>query len=143
MTDLQTYFFGSETSNWFAGSHFESLCGGGDRAEVANRVVADDLVALTMLSVNVPAYAALELLEGHKGRRLADLLAEVPTNLDLGHPGAAEALEEGSPAWRACELIRRRGEDGIAGIGWARRRSCSPASDRASFRCATGRFGLR
>lgn len=115
VTVLRTFFVDSETTRSFAGSRFESLCGGGDRVEAANRVVADDLVALSMLSVNV---AALELLEGDKGRQLADLLAEVPANLDLGAPGAAEALKEGSSAWRAYELIRRRGEKGIAGIGW-------------------------
>lgn len=117
VTDLQTYFGGSENSNWFAGSRFESLSGGGDRTEVANRVVADDLVALTMLSVNVPPYVALELLEGEDGRKLADLLTDIPTDLDLGDPGAGDALEEGSAAWRAYELLLRRGTRRFPGIG--------------------------
>ncbi len=110
--------FGLGTTRSFAGSRFESLCGGGDRAEVANRVVADDLVALTMLSVNVPAYVALDLVEGEDGRKLTDLLADIPTNLDLGAPGAAEALQEGSSAWRAYDLLRRRGTRRFPGIGW-------------------------
>ncbi|MFD7679195.1 DUF6308 family protein [Streptomyces sp. NPDC060187] len=54
----------------FTGSRFEHLAGGGERLEVADRITAEDLVAVQTLSVTVPASVALDILEGQLGVRL-------------------------------------------------------------------------
>ncbi|MFC9789143.1 DUF6308 family protein [Rhodococcus sp. NPDC127528] len=58
---------------------------------------ADDLVAVTLLSVQVPAQGALILL-GEKHSELCDLLAEIGPDRDL--VDEAEVLTEDAPQWR-------------------------------------------
>ena len=60
VTDLRVYF-GLDGGTPFSGAYFERLTGGGDRADAANRFTADDLVAVTMLSVSVPPGRAMDL----------------------------------------------------------------------------------
>ncbi|MFD4721943.1 DUF6308 family protein [Streptomyces sp. NPDC058423] len=52
------------------GSRFEHLAGGGDLPEVADRITAEDLVAVQTPSVTVPASVALDILEGPLGEEL-------------------------------------------------------------------------
>ncbi len=59
-----------------------------------------------MLSVTVPARAALYLLSGDGIERTEELLADVPTNVDLWHDGAADAMRRGGPAWQLWNLVR-------------------------------------
>ena len=47
----------------YSSSRFEFLAGRGDRPEAANPVTLDDLVAVTLLSVDVPGDVAPQLLE--------------------------------------------------------------------------------
>lgn len=60
---LLEVYFAPLREGGFEGGRFERFAGGGDRDEVANRYTAEDLVAVTMLSVDVPANAALRILE--------------------------------------------------------------------------------
>lgn len=88
---LRAYFL-SDSPPPFSGSHFERFAGGGDRPETADVFTADDLVAVTMLSVSVPGRAALHLLGDYDADyqgELSALLRRLPTNLTL-----AEAEEE-------------------------------------------------
>jgi len=101
IADLRTYFLGKGRSAPYTGAHFESLGGGGDRPEVANVVTADDLIALSLLSVPVNGEAALYLLE-RKSREIGDLLAQLPTDNDLAELGP----EDLGAAWPARELWR-------------------------------------
>ena len=80
----------------FTGSRFEYLAGGGDRPEVADRITAEDLVAVQTLSVTVPASVALDNLEGPLGARLSGLLHDIPRHFDMAD---ADALVVG--AWPA------------------------------------------
>jgi len=66
----------------FTGAMFERPGGGGDRAEVANRFTAEDIVAVSMLSVNVPPRAALRIL-GADAPVLSRLLAAIPADVDM------------------------------------------------------------
>ena len=66
-----------------SGAWFERLAGGGDRPESARRIDADDLVAVTMLSVQVPPPVAAELLHGPLGDEVAALLTDVPADVAL------------------------------------------------------------
>ncbi len=138
--DLERYFVGTNGALALTGSRFESLCGGGDREETANLIAADDLVAVELLSVNVPQLAALALLEGPLGRAVAEQLSLIRTDVDLGTPAAADALAPGAPARKAYTLL-----ESPRNIGWvtatkllARKRPrLVPVYDRV-VRCAVG-----
>lgn len=86
----------------FTGAHFERFAGGGDRPEVRDEFTAEDLVAVSMLAVEVPGKAALDVLV-HRRDALSANLARISTATafadlaadDLG-PGSAirELYEE-------------------------------------------------
>ncbi|MEU9737435.1 DUF6308 family protein [Streptomyces sp. NPDC048002] len=140
--DLRRYFgIGlSPGAAAFTGSRFEHLAGGGDRPEVADRITAEDLVAVQTLSVTVPAPVALDILEGPLGARLSGLLHAVPRDLNMADADA-DAVADGSPADQAWHLLRDRPDVGwvIAGKLLARRRpQMLPVYDRV-VRCAVGR----
>lgn len=124
----------------YTGSRFEHLGGGGDRAGVADRVTAEDLVAVQALSVTVPTPVALDLLEGCLGERLSELLREVPAGLDMVEADASH-IAPSSPADRAWHLLCDKRDVGwvIAGKLLARKRPrLLPVYDRV-VRCALGR----
>lgn len=80
----------------YTGSRFELLSGGGDRSAVAHKFVCDDVVAVSLLAVNVPSRAALYLLDDPSGNLGANLRA-IPTNVELvdatdEHLAAADRL---------------------------------------------------
>ena len=53
---LEAYFRRDEDARpCFTGANFERIGGGGDRLDVRERFTAEDIVAVTMLSVRVPA----------------------------------------------------------------------------------------
>ena len=101
IADLKTYFAKSDGVPNYTGSRFESLGGGGDRPEVANVVTAEDLLALSLLSVEVRGDAALYLLEV-KASEISALLKELPTDRDLADLSADEIGDD----WAARELWR-------------------------------------
>ncbi|MFE0458574.1 DUF6308 family protein [Kitasatospora sp. NPDC058965] len=140
--DLRRYF-GMGTAPGvqpFTGSRFEHLGGGGDRPHVADRVTAEDLVAVQTLSVTVPAPVALDILEGSLGTELSRLLREIPTGIDMADVDPS-LLGPGSPADQAWHLLCGQHEVGrvIAGKLLARKRPrLLPVYDRV-VRCAVGR----
>ncbi|WP_239770356.1 DUF6308 family protein [Streptomyces sp. CL12-4] len=124
----------------FTGSRFEHLAGGGDRSEVADRITAEDLIAVQTLSVTVPAPVALDILEGRLGTRLSGLLQAVPRDIDMVDADAV-VVADGSPADRAWSLLcEQHGVNWvIAGKVLARKRPrLLPVYDRV-VRCAVGR----
>ncbi|MFE1874737.1 DUF6308 family protein [Streptomyces sp. NPDC059496] len=124
----------------YTGSRFEQLAGGGDRPDIADRITAEDLVAVQTLSVTVPAPVALDILEGPLGARPSDLLHAVPRGIDMAD-AAATVLADGSPAGRAWHALRDQHDVGwvIAGKLLARKRpQLLPVYDRV-VRCALGR----
>ena len=46
----------------YSGAHFERIGGGGDRPGIADQFTSEDLLAVTMLSVRIEGYHALEIL---------------------------------------------------------------------------------
>lgn len=124
----------------FTGSRFEHLDGGGDRPEVADRITAEDLVAVQTLSVTAPAPVALDILEGRLGAQLSVLLSVIPAGVDLVDVDAA-VVADGSPADQAWSLLcDQYGVDWvIAGKLLARKRPrLLPVYDKVA-RCALGR----
>lgn len=100
------------------GSRFENWAGGGDAPEVVNEVTADDLVAVSFLSVKIPGSAAVGVLETYQDE-VSDLLSRIPADLDLSvlePTDFGKVLGPGSPASELWDLLRgKRG--GSWGIG--------------------------
>lgn len=83
---LRRYFAVVEGIPAFSGSRFERFAGGGDRPGVADEFTSDDLVAVTLLSVNIPGQAALRILGEHDPNYRSDLnelLRRIPTDVEL------------------------------------------------------------
>jgi hypothetical protein len=116
LASLQTYF-GTNlplgTLPRYTGGRFELLAGGGDRPDTANRITVDDLVAVKMLKVEVPAEVSLELLEGDLGPAVAAELSAIPTDVSISDPDAAGLLADGGPADIAWHLLKERHD-----MGW-------------------------
>jgi Family of unknown function (DUF6308) len=88
----------------YSGAYFERLGGGGDRPEVAYQVTAEDLLAVSMLSVRVIRYYALDVLV-YQARDVSDLLAQIPVDVALADAGAEELIADGGPASRLWTLL--------------------------------------
>jgi hypothetical protein len=89
--------FGVGLESWelspYTGGRFEFLDGGGDRADACSRFTAADVVALGLLSVDLPGRMALDLLEGALGDEAAAFLEQIPVSVNLWD-AEAEALIE-------------------------------------------------
>lgn len=95
------YFEGRQRDNrtpLYTGAAFERFAGGGDNPDVANVFTSDDLVAVSMLSVQVPPRAALRILLDDADC-LSAYLADVPANVDLADADEA-VVADGSAADR-------------------------------------------
>ena len=88
----------------YSGAYFQQLGGGGDREDIADQFTAEDLLAVTMLSVRIEGYHALEILR-YRADELNGLLAQIPRNVDLQDPEAAAHIAKGGPAWRLWATI--------------------------------------
>ncbi|PRZ08602.1 hypothetical protein BCE75_101278 [Isoptericola sp. CG 20/1183] len=108
---LHRYFGRLTNDSGWAGSRFERFLGGGDEIAVADRFVPADLVAVTLLSVQVPPRAALQLLEDRQ-REFATLLSRVPRALDLVDVDPS-LIDEDWPAWQLWSQLKR-----LPGVGW-------------------------
>lgn len=92
---LVKYFAPTKTTyiGAYSGAEFNELGGGGDRPEIADVITAEDILAVSALSVNVPATHALQLLgrgvtkdglaEAHEWRQKLDhdrplLISQIP-----------------------------------------------------------------
>lgn len=95
----------------FTGSKFETFAGGGDVVE-PNRITANDLVAVSMLSVDVPGQAAYGIVEV-LGNEIARLLEQLPVGIqlsDLSEQGFERLLDDGSPADQLWKILRQHGD---------------------------------
>lgn len=114
--DLRSYFAPDRapgTMPRYAGSRFEFFAGGGDRPETVNQIAIDDLVAVTLLRVDVPADVALQLFEGDLGPAVAAHLVQIPTDVGINDAAATELFAPGSPARDAWRLLEKP-----HGMGW-------------------------
>ena len=145
--DLRRYFgvgLPTQQAPPFTGGWFERIGRDGYRGGVANRITADDLIAVETLSVRVPSRVALDLLHGELGERFAAMLARVPLAMTLADPEATEHVAPRSAADQAWHLL-----DAQEGVGWvtagkvlARKRPhLIPVYDNV-VKCALGRNAL-
>lgn len=108
---LQTYFARDASGTpRYSGSQFDTLAGGGN-GDTANRLTADDLVAVSTLAVHVPATAALSLL-GQDVERVSTLLGEIDPDSQLhtlDQSAFTQSLGPDGPAAQLWKLLRRHG----------------------------------
>jgi Family of unknown function (DUF6308) len=88
----------------YTGSYFERIGGGGDQPEVASKFTAEDLLAVSMLSVRIERCHALEVLY-YQADKLNDLLGQIPRGVALQDPQAGAHIAKGGPAWRLWNSI--------------------------------------
>lgn len=88
----------------YSGAYFERIGGGGNRPEVAYQFTAEDLIAVTMLSVRIERYHALHVLD-YQARELSSLLTQVPLGITLQDPAAQSLTAQGGPAWELWQAI--------------------------------------
>lgn len=92
----------------FSGSRFDDFAGGGDAADVANRITSDDIVALSFLSVGVDkGQAALALLEGQVAEEINQMLAGFSPDLSITTEAGRNALdgERLDTLWKAIRAV--------------------------------------
>jgi hypothetical protein len=102
----------SDAKPTFAGRKFESLGGGGDRPAVVNEFTAEDLVAVSLLSVHIPGEAALEILEA-QSEELNGLLSRIPHDVTLWDADPSIVDDKSSDAASLWHKL-----DHITGVGW-------------------------
>lgn len=95
----------------YSGRHFETLGGGGNRPETADRVVADDILAVAMLSVVIPPDVVVLVLE-RRGAELSALLSQIPACADL-RDASDEELTQGPSAqlWKLLASMNDNTDD--------------------------------
>lgn len=114
--DLATYF-ADEGAITYTGRWFDCIGGPGDDHDAADRFTGADIVALSNLSVRVPATVSYRLLHQDAGE-LTGLLRSVPTDVDLWAATDAHIGPESSAfvLWQRMRGMSRSGGD--QGAAW-------------------------
>nr|WP_221936634.1 DUF6308 family protein [Skermania sp. ID1734] len=110
---FESYFSkDSQGAPLFTGSVFERL---EDDRKCPNEFTTSDFVAVSMLSVNVPAQAAIRLL-GRDRDECSQLFAEIPMGVELADADDA-LIGPDSAAAQLWKLLRFRGRSARKGAG--------------------------
>lgn len=97
---LRRYFAESEAGRPdYSGAYFEVF---GDNPP--DKIIADDVVAVSLLSVDLPPHAVLRILE-REALKITRLLSRVPFDVDL-HAADPRLIETGSPADELWGVLR-------------------------------------
>lgn len=102
----------------YTGSYFNSWAGGGDSGENRDTITADDLIAVSFLSVRIPGEAAIGFLDTHKDK-ISGLLKEIPSDrklADLSSSEFSQFLGQDSAAQELWHVLRGR-DTGRWGVG--------------------------
>jgi hypothetical protein len=94
---LQAYF--STHGDGYTGSQFENLIANSDPFSITDR----DLIAITTLSVDVPARAALWILSDQGKREVSSLLQKIPIDTDIWDSKVNNIFSDDGPVmdlWR-------------------------------------------
>ena len=95
-SSLEAYFF----MHAYTGSSFETFCGNDP-----DNFTAEDIVAVSMLSVRIPPSASRWILKTGQ-EDLFKLLSKIEQDLSIDHPDAD--LTEGSHAWNLKKILISR-----------------------------------
>ncbi|MFE1595443.1 DUF6308 family protein [Nocardia sp. NPDC058705] len=93
----------------YVGAYFDSWKTAGDTTDSIDRFTADDLIAVSFLSVEVKPLAAREIL-ATRADRFADLLAQIGPDRDLADEHGP--LTRSWPAWQLDTQLRQ-----LPGVG--------------------------
>lgn len=106
---LSRYFHTTldDGSPTYTGARFETFQGGGDAPAVADTFTAADLVAVSLLSVDVPGAAALRIL-GDDADNLNRPLSRIPADREL-RDAADDEIGPSSPAEQLWAVVRSAG----------------------------------
>jgi hypothetical protein len=109
---LRRYYLEPSTKTGLlsTGSYFDEWANRGDNPDVKDRITDSDAVAVSMLSVKVPAQAIIGLQEEPLAGCIENLLADIPTDVKMSDLTAEEAqarLGSGSPAVLLWNELRR------------------------------------
>ncbi|WP_229076629.1 DUF6308 family protein [Actinoplanes sp. DH11] len=99
-------YFAEPPATTYTGRWFETLGGGGAHDAVRNRITGDDLIAVEGLSVEIPAEARRDLIDGPLGASIGSRLAEIPTAVPITDPRAALLLRPGGDADEAHKELK-------------------------------------
>lgn len=115
----------------FTGSQFERF--GGEAACLASRdrFVAEDVVAVSMLSVNVPPRAALYLLADQAGT-LSAALTQMPTDVDLVE-ASDDDLDAALTLWKEVHSLRDVGDTKTSKLLARKRPRLIPVQDSVTW----------
>lgn len=94
----------------YTGSYFNSWSGGGDSGENRDAITADDLIAVSFLSVKIPGEAAIGFLDTHKDK-ISSLLMDIPGDRALSEVSPAafrKILGKDSAAMELWHVLRGR-----------------------------------
>lgn len=141
---LSTYFPSADGRGGYTGGRWDTFDPSGTRAEQANEITSDDLVALTLLSVDVSGDIAVQLL-GPMRATLTRLLHELGPDRDLVEE---PSLDSGTfaPAWaldRELRAVRGLGATKVSKLMARKRPRLIPVYDRvirATLTAGTGVF---
>ena len=109
---LRRYYLEPSTKTGLlsTGSYFDEWANRGDNPKVRDRITDSDAVAVSMLSVKVPAQAIIGLQEELLAGKIQGLLTDIPTDVKMSDLTVAEAeatLGEVSPSWLLWQEPRR------------------------------------
>jgi hypothetical protein len=106
---LSTYFHTmlDDGATYYSGARFEAFAGGGDAVGVSKVFTAEDLVAVTLLSVRVKGPAALRILDV-RADALNGLLSQIPNDCELRDAPDA-VIGPRSPAEHLWSALRDAG----------------------------------
>ncbi len=96
----------------FSGRHFEFLDCGDNRPELECTITAEDLVAVSMLSINIPGSAAWDILVTHR-EEISELLREIPLGVTLWEADESDVDDDHSKAAELWKLLEK-----IRDVGW-------------------------
>lgn len=116
--DLRAYFAEGPPNTGYPGRWFEQVGSPADQERDRNRLTADDIVALSALSIRLPIAVSARLL-GEDADEISELLTEIPADADLWSVARSE-LSPRSAAYRLFNKFRAMawngGEHGTAGV---------------------------
>jgi len=116
--DLRSYFQDGPPNTGYPGRWFEQIGTPDEQKRDRNRLTADDIVALSALSIRLPITVSARLL-GPDADEISNLLAEIPADADLWTVPRS-ALSPRSAAYRLFTKFRAMawngGEHGTSGV---------------------------
>lgn len=98
------------------GTRFDDWAEGGDHPDVVNRITADDLVAVSFLSVDIKGRAAIGVLEKHADE-ISELLRQIPVDVDLWKADIGTLNSAESAEYKLWNLLRGHTHGTTWGIG--------------------------